>query len=93
MKKPELTIDEYGNKRWYLNDELHRIDGPAIEWLNGYKWWFLNGKRHRINGPAIEYADGHKEWWLNGKKVNEEDVIINVNLTEREYIKFIINQT
>ena len=45
--KPELKIDEYGNKRWYLNDELHRIDGPAIEFANGYKAWYFNGLYHR----------------------------------------------
>ena len=50
-----------------LNGQLHRIDGPAVEYLDGYKEWYANGKRHRLDGPAIEWSDGHKEWWVNGK--------------------------
>jgi hypothetical protein len=30
---------------WYLNGELHREDGPAIERANGTKAWYLNGKQ------------------------------------------------
>ena len=52
--------------RYYLNDKLHRIDGPAQEWANGYKEWCQNGKRHRIDGPAVEYSSGSKEWYQNG---------------------------
>jgi len=37
-----LKIDSNGTKRWYLNNQLHRTDGPAIEYYNGYKYWFLN---------------------------------------------------
>ena len=82
-----------GDKYWYLNDKIHRINGPAIEYSNGDKYWYLNGKRHRTDGPAIERSDGTKIWFLNGKIVKEEDVIdINPKITEREYIKFVINQ-
>jgi len=88
--KPKLKIDEYGNKEWWLNGKLHREDGPAIENSNGSKMWFLNGKLHREDGPAIEYRNGDKYWYLNGKQVKEEDVI-NYDITEREYIKFVIN--
>ena len=44
MKTYQVTVSEYGTKYWYLNDKLHREDGPAIEWANGTKWWYLNGK-------------------------------------------------
>ena len=58
-KNPYCTrIDKYGNKYWYFNGQLHRVDGPAIENSNGYKEWWLNG--HRIDGPAIEYSNGDK---------------------------------
>lgn len=46
--------------------KLHRVDGPAIEWTDGYKEWHIDGKRHRVNGPAVEWADGSKEWWVDG---------------------------
>ncbi len=56
-----------GTKEWYLNDKLHREDGPAIEYVDGSKAWYRNGKLHREDGPAIEYVDGSKLWFLNGK--------------------------
>jgi NTP pyrophosphatase (non-canonical NTP hydrolase) len=58
-----------------LNDELHREDGPAVEYSNGDKRWYLNDELHREDGPAVEYADGTKYWWLNGKAVTEEEVM------------------
>jgi len=75
MNKDGLTIDEYGTKRWYLNDKYHRTDGPAIEYINGDKHWFLNGKRHRTDGPAIEYYNGTKYWYINGVELSEEEYL------------------
>ena len=70
----EYTVNVYptGAKYWYLNDELHREDGPAVECANGSKFWYLNGKIHREDGPAIEYASGAKYWVLNGKPHRED---------------------
>ena len=66
--KPEMTIDDVGNKYW-LNYKClsHREDGPAVEYANGTKLWFINGKQHREDGPAVEYADGSKYWYVDGK--------------------------
>jgi hypothetical protein len=55
------------SKMWYKNGLLHRIGGPAIEWLNGDKEWYENGQLHRIDGPAFESIDGHKQWYQNGE--------------------------
>ena len=35
-----------GNKLWYLNGELHRTDGPAVEYSSGSKHWYLNGIKY-----------------------------------------------
>ena len=63
------TADE---RKVYLTDknQLHRTDGPAVEWSDGYKSWYINGKRHRTDGPAIERLNGSKEWyyWFYKKK-------------------------
>ena len=61
-----------GNKYWYFNGILHRVDGPAIDCINGDKFWYLNGKLHRIDGPAFECVNGNKHWYLNGN-VHRED--------------------
>ena len=70
----EYTVKVYsdGYKAWYLNGELHREDGPAVEGSDGYKAWYLNGKRHREDGPAVDCSDGDKAWYLNGKKLTEQ---------------------
>ena len=73
MKKSELKIDGSGNRKWFLNGKLNRVDGPAIEWSDGSKEWFLNGKRHRVDGPAVECINGYREWWLNGVEYTEEE--------------------
>jgi hypothetical protein len=67
LVKNGLIIDNDGDKCWYLNDQLHREDGPAIEYVDGHKAWYLNDQLHREDGPAIEYADGDKVWYLHGK--------------------------
>jgi len=67
--QPVCQIDMSGNKCWYLNNQLHRLDGPAIEYADGSKRWYLHGQRHRIDGPAIEYTNGFKYWWYHGKYI------------------------
>ena len=61
-------VVEYYNEK----DDLHREDGPAVEYANGKKEWFKNGERHREDGPAIEHANGEKHWYKNGKFHRED---------------------
>ena len=35
-----------GDKFWYQNDQLHRLDGPACEYSDGYKVWYIKGKHY-----------------------------------------------
>jgi len=74
-EQPECEVDKHENKYWRLNGELHREDGPAIEYADGTKGWWLNGKYHREDGPAIEFADGGKGWRLNGKIIHPEALV------------------
>jgi hypothetical protein len=65
--KYEVRVYPSGNKIWYLNDMIHREDGPAVEsTTNRYKKWYLNDKLHREDGPAIESRYGYKSWYLEG---------------------------
>ena len=54
---------------WYREGApiLHRLDGPAVENLDGTRYWCKEGQLHREDGAAIEWRDGRKEWYLNGK--------------------------
>jgi len=71
--KCEVRVYANGDKFWYLNGELHRIDGPAIEYASGDKEWYLNGKYHRIDGPALEYTNGDKAWYIDDIEYTEAD--------------------
>ena len=73
MKFTGIEEDKYGDKSWYVDGKLHRLNGPAIEFADGRKYWFVDGKLHRLDGPAIEYANGDKAWWVDGKNLTEEE--------------------
>ena len=72
MNNYNIKLDECKNKYYYLNDKIHREDGPAIEYANGDKAWYKNGKFHREDGPAIVYSNGDKHWYKNGKLHRED---------------------
>ena len=40
----KVEVYDNGDKFWFLDDKLHREDGPACEYADGDKFWFLNGK-------------------------------------------------
>ena len=81
-KEQFIHIDEDGDKLYYSDREmtvLHREDGPAVEYEDGYKEWWLNGKLHREDGPAAKYADGSKAWFLNDACLTEEEFNARMN--------------
>lgn len=71
--KPICEIDAFGTKRYLFNDNLHREDGPAVEYVSGTKKWFLNGLLHREDGPALEWAHSDKQWFYHGKHIDCKD--------------------
>jgi len=69
----EYTIRVYDDRtEWHLDGVLHREDGPAVEFDDGYRAWYINGQFHREDGPAVECADGTKVWYKNGE-VHRDD--------------------
>ena len=81
MHESFMEIDADGNKCWKNNlGEYHRIDGPALEYADGFKFWYVHDKLHRLDGPAIEYPNGSKYWYVNGIKVtNQIEDWMNLN--------------
>ena len=70
---------EFHNRVEYRNDkcELHREDGPAIEYHDGTKSYWINGKGHRENGPAFEKPNGDKLYYINGNLHREDGPAID----------------
>ena len=74
---------------WYKfgTKKLHREDGPAVEYSDGYKEWYKEGKLHRLDGPAVEYSNGTKFWYKEGKLHREDDPAVEwFNGTKSYYI-------
>ena len=47
-----MYSSEDGDKFWYKNFysvDLHKIDGPAVEWADGTKEWYIDGLRIDCN--------------------------------------------
>jgi hypothetical protein len=83
MIEYKVKVYDDGDKYWYLNNKLHREDGPAVEYASGEKNWCLNGKRHREDGPAVECAS-YKLWYLNGTNYTEQEFNEKMNPTVKE---------
>ena len=47
--KNGLLVDSDGTIRWYKEGDLHREDGPAVEFANDYKEWYYQGKHIECN--------------------------------------------
>lgn len=61
-----MRTDAWGTKIWELHGQLHRKDGPAVEYAIGTKVWWVHNKLHRTDGAAIENTvDGSKEWYVD----------------------------
>ena len=83
----EVRVSESGKQSWYLNDKLHREDGPAIIRADGSQSWCLNDKLHREDGPAIISANGTEIWCLNDKLHREDGpAIISANGTQEWWL-------
>lgn len=43
----EYTVRVFGNGdiEWYKDGQLHREEGPAVEYINGEREWWLNGQK------------------------------------------------
>ena len=91
-----VRLSDSGHTRYTLNGELHRLDGPALEWANGDAEWWADGQPHRLGAPAIEFAAA-RIWLVRGKRhrldgpaIERRDgtkkwFIDDVELTEAEF--------
>ena len=49
------TVDRYNTISWYnKQDQLHREDGPAIEYAQGDKEWFPDSAPNKVAYDALK---------------------------------------
>ncbi len=70
-----IVLDTDGTKSWYMNGNLHREDGPAVEWGDGDKWWYIDGL-YRGNNKCI-FTFYQPSDYLGKDKTNVIDVYVN----------------
>lgn len=78
MQKYYVKVFPNGDTYWFTNPEctiIHRENGPAIEFADGYKVYFQNNKWHRLDGPARIWSDGYEEYWIDGLEYTKEDFL------------------
>ena len=83
------NIDPTNLKFQYrVNGQLHREDGPAVEYNNGTKYWIIKDKNHRSDGPAVEWFNGRKSYYyysfcpLGGGEISQTEYKIVLRLTK-----------
>jgi hypothetical protein len=71
----KYIVEVYEDRTYWFNEngQLHRLNGPAIEYSSGSEQWYQNGKRHRTDGPAVEWSDNYKEYWIDDVYLTEEE--------------------
>ena len=47
MIEYKVKVYNDGTKKWFLNGQHHREDGPAVEGADGSKRWYKHGEYHR----------------------------------------------
>lgn len=67
MRIQTRVLGGTAHSHWFLNDQTHRSDGPAVITVYGAKVWYRDGSLHRLDGPAIIFPNGAKEWYHKGK--------------------------
>lgn len=67
---------------------LHRLDGPAVEYINDNREWWVEDKLHRINGPAVEwFSEGYKAWYVDNELHRLDGPTVEFNGYNQWYIE------
>jgi hypothetical protein len=75
-----LRVLKNGARKWYRHGQLHRIDGPAVEFPDGSVSWYFKGKLHRDGGPAIVHDNGYEAWYRHGMQMTDDQVFALLRL-------------
>jgi hypothetical protein len=60
-----ITVTEFFTHHT-LDGKYHRLDGPALECVDGYVAYYRYGKPHRVSGPAFVHPEDGNCYFING---------------------------
>ena len=75
-----------GVQHWWINNQRHREDGPAVIYPDGTQLWFRYGRLHREDGPAVIHPDNEREWWFDGILHQEDGPAVIYSDGTQEYL-------
>jgi len=78
--KYEVHVHPNGAKHWFLNGNLHREDGPAIESPDGEKYWYLEGEE--LTEEEFNARVNTKNSSCSGKVVEIDGIKYKLELLE-----------
>ena len=88
-----VKVSGNGIQEWYLDNHLHRLDGPAISRPDGHQEWYQNGKLHRVDGPALISTEGYQAWWVNGVRHRDDGpAIISEEGTQQWWVNGLLHR-
>ena len=66
----KLKFASGGHSVWEDKEgNFHRLNGPAVIFVNGDTFWLRHGQLHREHGPARIWPAAHIEhWYKDGKR-------------------------
>jgi hypothetical protein len=64
-----------GITRYTLDDDPHRLDGPAVIYADGTEEFYFEGARHRAGGlPAVIMSTGELEYYVKDELHRDGDL-------------------
>lgn len=69
---PAYVSTAFKVEKWYQEDKLHRIGGPALRHKDTLMW-YKEGRLHNLEGPAVIDPGGPKQYWIEGHKMTEKE--------------------
>lgn len=67
---------------------FHRIDGPAVECIDGpkkgFKLWVIKDSWHRVDGPAQIWPNGNCKYYLFGTLFSKEEWFASLTSEQKE---------
>ncbi len=69
-----VKVYDNGDTLWYNKEEqLHRLNGPAVKHGDGYKSYWINDKCHNLEGPAIIHPNGEVTYYIEDERYSKKD--------------------
>ena len=59
--EPEYSVDKDGTQEWWVDGQLHRLDGPARIWTDGTQEWYVRDQE--ITSQVEAWMKEHAITW------------------------------